>query len=89
MFSGQLSLDMLLVNADDADVIDHVCSLPHANMSVTGWNSTDVMLGPGDYVMILEVVVHNKHNSFLFIDNVTLLNENCTYDELEYGKAAL
>ena len=47
-----------------------------------GWNATDVMLDPGQYFMILEVVVASKLNARLDIGNITLLNENCTFDDV-------
>ena len=35
----------------------------------------------GDYHVVFEAVVYKRSGAVLRIDNVTLLNENCTYDK--------
>ena len=84
-FAGDVTLHILLVNQSQ---VTQLCSLPFQDdlMAFIGWNSTDVMLTsyPGDYRIVFEAVALTESGARLQIDNITLLNENCTVDE-EYG----
>ena len=44
------------------------------------WNTTFLMLPPGNYNLIFEAIIGDPENSQVLIDNITLLNENCTKD---------
>ena len=80
-----MTLHILLVNQSQ---VTQLCSLPFQDdsMAFIGWNSTDVMLTsyPGDYRLVFEAVALTENGARLQIDNITILNENCTVDE-EYG----
>ena len=47
------------------------------------WNSTEVMLPAGTYQLVFDAVVHSLEGGVdVFVDNITLLDENCTLIEI-------
>ncbi len=44
------------------------------------WNTTYIMLPPGNYSLIFEAIIGDRYISRVRLDNITLLNENCTKD---------
>ncbi len=44
----------------------------------SGWNSTHVLLPSGVHVLIWDALLDAPRSSRVLIDNVTLLDENCT-----------
>lgn len=51
-----------------------LCSLTN-DLSI--WNSSYIYLPPGDYHLVFDAVVEGS-SALVHIDNITLLNENCT-----------
>ena len=62
-----------------------ICTLT-PNPDQQGYNLTDLLLVAGKYYLLFEVVLMDVNNVKVDIDNITLLNENCTYEIIEEGK---
>ncbi len=44
----------------------------------TGWNSSHLLLPPGEFVLVWDALLDEPKRSHVLIDNITLLHENCT-----------
>ena len=45
------------------------------------WNTSYLYLPSGSYNLVFEGVIGDPSNTKIYMDNITLLNENCTKDE--------
>lgn len=82
--AGPVNLDIYKYSDPLARDKERVCSLPAT--AHHGYNATDLLLDPGTYRLLFEVVLLGNRDITVAFDNFTLLNENCTFDVIEEGQ---
>ena len=84
--AGEIQLDVFMTNTHHRYQKERLCSLvSDRTESYVGWNSTDIMLPPGDYRLLFEAAILKTADARVYLDNITLYSENCTAIEvIEY-----
>ena len=81
--AGDAQLDIFMTTTSHRYAKERLCSLaPGATQFDVGWNSTDVMLPPGEYRLQFEAAMVDTSEARMYLDNITLYSENCTIIEL-------